>query len=281
MALDAEAVERVIAADRQAEKPRSERLTEIRSAFNDLQPSYQGLISDLSGASLDQLRSLWRLSGFMAYATNEFSYAGAMMRVHDEYARRKILPPIELRQVLLESLIGFRQFDEARLYAAKAQVALEYIPRIEGAAQPSGKPLGILRVDARRGVLLRENLNLDDEVHVFVVGFIGCTFSRRAADAIERHDTLRRLMRDRSTWIVLPGPLYFSDVLAWNRDHPSTGFSYVDGMESWGFVDDWSTPTFYFVKRGKVVEKLKGWPDDAAGISALLEAMAAGGGSSE
>ena len=249
----------------------------IRSAFNDLQPNYQALLGDLSIASQDELKSLWRLASFMAFATSEFHFASDMMLVNNEYARRKIVPPFELKERLLASLIGFRRFDEARSYAAKAELAIEYIPAMEGAAQNLGEGLSILKVDPDKGVLLRKKVNLDDEVHVFVVSFIGCTFSRRAADAIEKHAVLSSFMRERSTWIILPGLLYFNDVLAWNRKHPSTGFSYVDGMESWGFIDDWSTPIFYFVKRGKIVLKLKGWPDDAAGISGLLEAMAASG----
>jgi len=275
--LDAEAVERIIALESRAEQSRLERLAAIRAALTDLKPNYQTLIADLPAASEEELSSIWRLSSFMAFVTNEFSFAGNMMLVQDEYSRRKIVPPIELRQHLLESLIRFRRFDEARSYAAKEALKVEYLPRIEGTTQKPAKPLGVLRPDPDRRVLLRESYGLDEEVHVFVLSFIGCVFSRHAAEAIENHERLGRLMREHSTWIVLPGLLHFNDVVAWNRSHPSTQFVYVDDMPPWSFIDDWSTPTFYFVKHGKLVYKLTGWPDDTEGISALLQALAATG----
>jgi len=275
--IDAETVEGIIAIDRRAGTAQPEKLAAVRSAFHQLQSRYDDLIKNLPSASQSELESLWKLSSFMAFSTNEFAFAGNMMLIDDEYERRKVLPPIALRERLLESLVGFRDFERARSYAAKARIPLERIPQIEDSLNISKDGLSILRVDTEKEVLLRENVDLDNQVHIFVVSFIGCTFSRHAADAIERHELLRNWMKKRSTWIITPGLLYFDDVLAWNRRHPSTAFSYVDKMESWRFLDDLSTPTFYFVKQGKVILKLKGWADDLAGISALLDAIKASG----
>ncbi len=269
--LSADAVERVIAADREVGKLHSERLMTINAAFNDLASDYQDLTINITVAPESELESYWRLSGFMAYSTSEFQYVRNMMRAEEEYGRRNILAPAELRERLLDGLIEFRKFDTAQAYAVKAKLPIEYIPRVEGESPQPGV-LAVLRVNAESKTLTREKLFLDGDVKIFVVSFIGCTFSRQAADAIEKHEGLARLMRERSTWIVLPGALHFNDVLEWNKQHPSTQFSYIDDMKAWSFVDDWSTPTFYFVKQGKVVAKVKGWPDDAVGISSLLQA---------
>ena len=276
-AITDEAVERLIAADRQP-APLAEKIASIRSIFNQMQPAYRDVLGNARGASLPDLENAWRVAGFMAYVTDERQYTRDMMAVHDEYARRGLVPPMALRDRLLQSLIGARQFDEARGYAARARLEVEYLPPVEVASSGAKGSYPILRVDAARRVLRRENVEVGDDLHVFVVGFIGCAYSRSAADAIEKHESLRRFMRERSTWVMLPGRLHFNDVLAWNRDHPATAFAYIDGMESWGFVDDWATPTFYLVRQGRVVSKLTGWRDDASGISDLLAAISRSGG---
>lgn len=270
------AVERLIAADRQS-APLAEKIAAIRSIFDQMQPAYRDVLGNPPGASLPDLENTWRVAGFMAYVTDDRQYTRHMMAVHDEYARRGLVPPMALRDRLLQSLIAARQFDEARSYAARARLEVEVLPPVEGVSSGAKGSYPILRVDAARSVLRRENVEVGDELHVFVVSFIGCAYSRRAADAIENHEALRRFMREHSTWVTLPGRLHFNDVLAWNRQHPSTGFAYIDGMESWGFVDDWGTPTFYFVRQGHVVSKLTGWPDDATGISDLLAAISRSG----
>lgn len=274
------AVERLIAADRQPGSL-AEKITSIRSIFGEMQPAYGDVMGNPPGASLPDLQNAWRVAGFMAYVTDDRQYTRHMMAAHDEYARRGLMPPMALRDRLLQGLIASRQFDEARAYAGRADLEVEYLPPVETAGSGAKGSYPILRVDAARSLLRRENVDVGDELHVFVVSFIGCAYSRRAADAIENHEALRRFMRERSTWVTLPGRLHFNDVLAWNRRHPSTGFAYIDGMESWSFVDDWETPTFYFVRQGRVVAKLSGWPDDSTGIAGLLSAIAGSGATAE
>lgn len=270
--VDASSVAGLMAIDREAGRPWIEKQRDIRSVFARLEPEVDALLARLPDAALDDLERVWALFGFMAYATDDPEFARRTVALHDEYERRGVVPPQVLRQRLLTSLISMRQFDEARQYAQRAQVPIEPLPRVEGPPSDQSAGLRVLQVDVARGVLRRQDVQMDEGLHVFVVSFIGCAFSRQAADAIEKHEPLSRWMRERSTWIVLPGLLHFDDVRAWNRQHPSTGFAYIERLADWSFVDDVATPTFYVLRGGKLVAKWQGWPDDATGIAALLRA---------
>jgi len=271
--LSADAVAQIVALDRQSTPSQREKTTAIISAFDAVQPRYRELLGAPEAVSPGEMEAAWQLAGFMAYATVDSGFTNDMLRLHDEYTRRRLEPTMAQRERLLASLIALRRFDAARAYAKKAGLEMEYVPHVEGVPPASATQLNILAIDTTREILVHKRLPPDDRLQVYVLSFIGCTFSRHAADAIEHHELLRNFMRAHSTWITLPGPLYFNDVLAWNRTHPSTPLTYIENMAPWGFVDDWSTPTFYFMKGGQLVAKLQGWPDDQTGIKALLKAV--------
>lgn len=277
-AVNAQAVDRIVALDRVTDMPSAVKQAAIQAAFEVFQARHVAELSDLSNASVETLGQWGRLLGFMVYATHhDRALLGPLTRLRQAYARRGVVPPPELRARLVSAWVGFREFDTARAFAAETATPLEDLPPVEMAAGAQAATATVLRVDAERGVLRREALRLGDAPHLMVVSFIGCGFSRRAADAIEAHPVLRQVMREHSTWIVEPGVLHFNDVRAWNRQHPSTAFNYVDGLAPWAFIDDWATPTFYVVRAGRLQNKFQGWPDDSQGVATLLSALASAG----
>ncbi|MFG6467061.1 hypothetical protein [Roseateles sp. BYS87W] len=277
-ALEPQAVDRIVALDRDTTLSPAAKESAIRAAFQAFQARHAAALSDLSTASAETLGEWGRLLGFVVYATHhDRALLGPLAQLRQAYARRGMVPPLALRARLVSAWVGFRDFDTARAVAAEMDTPLEDLPPVETAAGAEAAAATVLRVDAEYGVLRREPLSLGDAPHLVVVSFIGCAFSRRAADAIEAHPALRQAMREHSTWIVEPGPLHFSEVRAWNRQHPSTAFTYVDGLAPWAFIDDWATPTFYVVRAGRLLNKFQGWPDDAQGVATLLSALASAG----
>lgn len=56
---------------------------------------------------------------------------------------------------------------------------------------------------------------------------------------------------------------------------PRLPIAFSARREDWPFVDDWSSPTFYFLRQGKLVAKVTGWPKEGrrAEFSAALHQL--------
>lgn len=136
--------------------------------------------------------------------------------------------------------------------------------------------------------LWRQPLRLDADAQVVVLGSTGCHFSQAAARSIGADPTLRGLFRAHAQWVAPAHDIVAVDALAaWNREHPEQPLAILHEDAGLPFVKRFATPTFYFLRDGRVVDTVVGWPDDAqrsalrAGLRniGLLDAASASRGS--
>lgn len=76
-------------------------------------------------------------------------------------------------------------------------------------------------------------------------------------------------------WLAPPFDSLTDGVIEeWNRENPDFAFRYVEYKSDWTQINYWGTPSFYFMKDGRLVKKVVRWPKDARGQR--MEALRAG-----
>ena len=158
------------------------------------------------------------------------------------------------------ALLESRLFDKARAFGRQHRLAsVETVPDVEDHVVRKGPTTLLVRDGGKK--LIRESVDLGKGRLVIVISSPLCHFSQRATRSIEGDAFLRPLIRDHSLWIVPPDQSTpFATVATWNRLHPHEQMAYVYRREEWPMVERWETPVFYFLKDGRVVSKVRGWP---------------------
>src|SRR5690606_2730730 len=142
---------------------------------------------------------------------------------------------------------------------AHPELQLEPLPRLPARGDVGSGQVVVWRPadDARA---LSAHVVERDALSVVVLSHPRCGFSQRAIAAIEADPVLAARLGD-ALWLAPPnGSLDLSDIQAWNRAHPGAQLSYAVAMRDWPQFDSWATPVFHFMREGKVVATVTGWP---------------------
>ncbi len=237
-----------------------------RGLAHDFGKTYDGLFASLQNRSnLTKLNgadvSLLYLAASMAnFYTFDARYLDDMQLDLAELQKRGGATQANYDEMYY-SFIATRQFSRARAFArAHPRLALVRIPEFRDVsdAGSSGPTAMIVSPDGR--VLSRRSVNLHKPAQIVVITTPFCHFSQRAIPNIESDTTLGQAFRDHATWLVPPVRGGFDDVEQWNREHPHEAMQIAYKFQEWPMFDRWETPTFYFLKRGKVVAQVVGWP---------------------
>jgi hypothetical protein len=157
------------------------------------------------------------------------------------------------------SLIEIRYFAQAQAFAKLYPRALtEAVPVVADDRTRQG-PTALL-VEAGGSKLVRRSVDFRNR-QIVVVSSPLCHFSQRAIRSIESDADLRPLFHDHAVWVVPPDQSTpFTTVAQWNRLHPHESMAVAYRREEWPMIDLWETPVFYFLRDGRVVSKVVGWP---------------------
>lgn len=157
------------------------------------------------------------------------------------------------------SLIEIRYFGQARAFAKLHSRALTEAVSVVTDDRTRQGPTALL-VEAGGSRLERRSLDLRN-AGIVVVSSPLCHFSQRAIRSIESDADLRPLFHDHAVWVVPPDQSTpFATVAKWNRVHPHESMAVAYRREEWPMIDLWETPVFYFLREGRVVSKVVGWP---------------------
>lgn len=271
------AVEAIVAVDRRQDLVAPDRKALALRMVEALRKERPDAFSSLRERADGELRSLWRLNDFLGFLTRDARFVEAQAAVLSELARRPGGDDPRHWARLHANWVAVRRLAEARSLAQSRPVLdTEPIPRTLGRALNDNSLANLLAIDDGQGALIERRLALDRGRRLVVVADVACAFSRRAAAEIQAIPELAtRLARD-ALWVAPPAPLRFADTLAWNRSFPSSRLAYLVPGPDWAFVDEWSTPKFFFLQNGKVVQTLKGWPEGPEGpegMARLVEAL--------
>lgn len=232
----------------------------------DLERMYRDMFSHLqSRGSLkevkdDDLALLFRAAYLTASDSFNAQTIADMTMDLQELERRGKAAPVHYSQ-MYDMLVSARMFDAAReFYAKHASANLEPLPAIEEEAKSTRDSPSLLILQRDKQVLVHRDFAVAPS-QILVVAHPLCHFSQYAVHDIEGNAFLKAVFKAHATWIAPPyGGLQVAAFSDWNQNHPDAPMGMAYRRSAWSMIDTWETPTFYFLRNGRVIAKVTGWP---------------------
>ncbi len=214
----------------------------------------------LATASDEELEELFQAANRVVFYAHGPAHAVLLQRTAQSLETRSKLTD-EHRRDLYRAWVVTRQFDNANALArAHPGLQLQALPSVPTADAPGAGRVVVWRPADDAEALSAQVVEQDVPTHVVVLSHPRCGFSQRAIAAIEADPVLSARL-GHALWLAPPnGSLDLRDVQAWNRAHPGARLSYAVAMGDWPQFDSWATPVFYFMREGRVVATVTGWP---------------------
>lgn len=176
------------------------------------------------------------------------------------------------RRWWLRALLIRGHFDEAELVSRELAGWEQRVwPRRQTLDGDAGRRYW--EVNTQAWVLEERSLGLAESPQVWVQSAMGCPFSPGAARALAMDGELAPLLRLRSLWFAAGEDLFNSR--QWTKEHPDFPLRLVTDERGWFFKRPWSTPTFQFVREGRVIQQFSGWPRDGSHRPELVAGLQA------
>ena len=232
--------------------------SKIHARYRTLFSSYQTRAA-LATVGPNDVALLFRAAGADFLYSVSSASLGDMQLDLAELHRRGIARKSDDEKVYA-ALVENRLFEKARAFAKVHRLAsVEVVPHLVDNAGRK-RPTTLLVSDGGKK-LVRTAVDIMSGRLIVVISSPLCHFSQRAIRSIESDALLRPLIRNHSLWIVPPDQSTpFATVATWNQLHPHEQMAYVYRRDEWPMVERWETPVFYFLRSGRVVSKVRGWP---------------------
>lgn len=177
---------------------------------------------------------------------------------------------------LADALIQGRRFVEAKDFAQRNSVEIDLPPHIVTRQLPisiwqlSANGLSLSQVGPRK-------------VETYIVGIVhpNCGFSRKALEHVA-HDAALFSAFSKEALLLLPADrqLATNAVKQWNAGHSNLQMAYINQESDWDFVQEWETPQFFLIHKGRVMRHVVGWkpestPQQLSGLVSDLHDLAA------
>lgn len=158
-------------------------------------------------------------------------------------------------------LIAGRRFEQARRFlAAHPGLDEPEPPRLTG-LRADTRGAAEMRVGQSEGVLEWAAVDVEALPRILVIAHPLCHFTQNAVRAIEADPELEELFEMHSKWLAPQDTTTdFEAFRHWSRAHPSMPITITYRAAGFPMIDVWSTPTFYFIRQGHVVSRVRGWP---------------------
>jgi hypothetical protein len=214
----------------------------------------------LENLANDDVEDFFEMAMTLSFYSHTVSHTRQMRRAFDEMERRQLATRRQGQQ-MRDTYVASRMIQDARTFAAdRPELKLGELPAfVDSPASAEAPSLWRLSADGR--VLTRETFELGGEARAIVVSSPWCSFSHAASAAISRDSELSDLMVRHSTWILGQSMIPdFADLARWNETYAGRPILIVDRNAQWPWVPSWETPGFYFIRNGKIVTSVVGWP---------------------
>jgi hypothetical protein len=194
-----------------------------------------------------------------AYYSFQARYVSEMQAVLTELDQREKSTGTDYAR-MSRMLVATRRFDEANRMIRKHHITtVEQVPAVTDIS--NGASPTRLVLDTTMHALSRQAVELDPNGEVVIVAHPKCHFSKNATVAIENDPDLASELLPHSIWISPQGSEFnWSDFVTWDHDHPAEQISPAFAQKEWPAIKWWSTPAFYFFRKGKLVTVIRGWP---------------------
>lgn len=207
-------------------------------------------------ANPSEVKVLFQAANTVSFYTGKPAYAADMALDLERLSQAGIATKDEFED-LYGAHIEARDFVQARAVATRYLRGSIQPPTVLGTVDPR-KPAVLL---PRRDGSLQATPVALSKAQVVVIAHPLCHFTQNAVHYIEQHPALQRVFAEHSVWVVPPDrKLDFTVVQQWNNDHPALPMSFAYNRFAWPDFDAWDTPVFYFLRDGRVVDSVVGWP---------------------
>ena len=163
------------------------------------------------------------------------------------------------------ALVATRDFAAADRFKKTRKISnLPGLPTFHSELGPGFKegPTELV-VEKAGSVLTRRPAAIRPGIDIFVVAHPLCHFTQAAIRDLEADPALRQLFARHSKWIAPQArETDFTVFDEWNKAHPDMVMTVAYKRQEWPALNDWATPVFYFMRDGKVVAKVAGWPKE-------------------
>lgn len=216
--------------------------------------------AQLSELSNEDVEDFFEISMTLSFYSHSPRHTHEMRRAYDEMARRKLATK-RMGQRMRDHYVASRMIKEASEFTrSHPDLGLESLPEFKSSG-PALQAPRLWRLSPDGKVMSEEHFQLGDAPRVVVVSSPWCSFSQAASTAIARDGQLSELMRRGSTWILGQSMIpNFKDIQKWNESFPGRPMLVVDRNAEWPWIPGWDSPGFYFMKDGRVVTEVIGWP---------------------
>jgi len=226
----------------------------------------------LSRTTDGDLDLLFRAAFTAAFYSFDPKYVTTQVRIEEVLEKRGKATQQHLEDTY-GSLVQVRRLEEAREFQAKHAKALPPLPpmRADAAMHHSRWVIG-----ADHQTLIQAPLDTHGTT-IVVMAHPLCHFTRNAVESMSQDPELRRLFAQHAT-LVVPPERDFNVALVseWNAQHPEFAMSFLDRRDEWSMFPAFATPTFYFIRDGKVVRTVEGWPREGKKAEILSAAKEIG-----
>lgn len=218
-----------------------------------------------------------RLSGLFqdAYAaffySNDGRYLHDMSVMHDTLSLRSVVTEKQTKK-LFDAYLVQRDFTQAsRLQTQHEHLAKHSVPIPNEAKVMDGLSLFLPQ---QKNIWEKQPVDLR-QVRLIVTTNPLCHFSKDAFAAISQDASMRAWFAKHAVLLMDQRAVTFAheNVLDWNKAHPELMMHHVVSEIDWPMVDVWSTPTFYFIRHGKEVERINGWRANQEPMGVLKSAI--------
>lgn len=249
------------AIDASSGNPDKERARVLEKKYQELFPVTDA--DSLARAANDDLELLYRSTVNASRLVGRPDYVQRVERILGALHSRRLASKRHY-SYLYGLYIQMRMLDEAkRLSDQDPSWGMDPVPEFRVAdTLPAGWPTELV-VSQERHELVRRSVDVTAPAQIVVIAHPSCHFSSDAMLAIEQDPVLADVFRNHAKWLA---PVDFSfdfDVIRdWNTQHPRTEIALAFNPNEWPMLDSWATPTFYFLKHGKLLAKVVGWPKE-------------------
>jgi hypothetical protein len=235
---------------------RAEQAASIASRLSELQ-----LDDALGGspASYEEADLQFRVAQHAFFYTSGDRYLDAMAQALEAIQATGGLDERH-RRAWYRALLQVRRFEDAKVFRTRHDVG--DVPRLPERIIDLARPVASATAWTLEGEdTLRRVLLAVENLKILVVAHPGCGFSRRAADEIGKDPSLSRLFESRAQWLApQDANLDASAFRNWNEAHPDLSMLIAHDADELPQLTTWATPTFYFLREGRVIDKVEGWP---------------------
>ena len=171
-------------------------------------------------------------------------------------------------------LLAARRFKEARALAQQyPDAGLPPLPEFRNDIDSGGGIATVWTFAADGKLMTRRAIDL---AGMRIIVTASCHFSKDAAADIAADALLSPVFERHAQWITAPpGREDISAAQNWNEQFPQSRVVMVFDLSEWQMLPSWSTPNFYIVRDGRVIERVEGWSRDPARSSRapLIDAL--------